>query len=119
MCYCARRALLDVKALEELFVETTLALLLSLPVRSVKTQLAHWYTQKTKRSLTTAVLRALVPKTITVPQAKLCTTVVQPGISYQTLQDSFAVLLLLTSGKRSQTGVRSQREARGPDPNLR
>ena len=72
------------KALEELFVETTLDLLPSLPVRSAKMQLAHWYTQKSKRSRTTAVLRAIVPKTITVPQAK---RLVQLGISYQTLQD--------------------------------
>ena len=53
--------------------------------RSAKTQLVHCCTQKTKRSLTTAILiRALVQKTITAPQAK---RLVQLGISYQTLQD--------------------------------
>ena len=100
----------DVKALEELFVGTTLDLLSSLPVLSAKMQFAHCYTQKTKHSLTTAVLRPLVPKTVTVPQANLlvqlgittavlralvpktvtvtqANLLVQLCISYQTLQD--------------------------------
>ena len=66
--YYARRAFPDVKVLEELFVEATLALLSSLPVRLAKTHLAHWYIHP--EILTTAVLRALVPKTTTVTQAK-------------------------------------------------
>ena len=41
--YSERRAFPDVKALEELFVETTLALLSSLPVRLAKTHRAYWY----------------------------------------------------------------------------
>ena len=48
------RALPDVKALEELFAEMTLDLL-SLPVRSVRMQLTHWYTQKYSSKITTEV----------------------------------------------------------------
>ena len=120
MHYYARSAILDVKALKELFVETTLDLILSLPVQSAKMQLAHWYTQKTKHSLTTVVLRALVPKTITVPQAK---RLVQLCISYQTLQDiRCASSIDIDFGKAladRNTKPTSPREARGLDPNLR
>ena len=95
----------------------TLALLSSLPVRSAKTP--HWYTQKTKCSLNTAALRARVPKTTTVTQAK---RLVQPGISYQILQDircssstdaDFSKVLADRSTKPIL------RETRGPDPNRR
>ena len=97
-----RRPFPDMKALEN--VETTMALLSSLPVRSAKTQLAHWYTQKTKCSLTTAVLRALVQKTTTVTRAE---RLVQLGTD--TLGDPLYIPLLTpTSAKRSQTGLRSR-----------
>ena len=108
------------KALEELFVETTLDLLSSLPIQSAKTQLAHWYTQKTKRSLTMSVLRVLVLKTVTVPQAK---RLVHLGISYQTLQNiCYASSTDADFGKAlagRNTKSTSPREACGPNPNLR
>ena len=118
MYYYARRALPDVKALEELFVETTLELLSSLPVWSAKTQLSHWYTQKTKRSLTMAVLRALLPKTI-----KPSYLLVQLDISYQTLQDIRCASSTNADFEKAladrSTNLTSPREARGPDLNLR
>ena len=97
-----------------------LDLLSSLPVRSAKMQLAHWYTQKTKRSLTTALFRMLVPKTITVSQAKL---LVQLDISYRTLQDIRCASSTdsdfgKTLAGRSTKPI-SPREACGPNSNLR
>ena len=85
---------------------------------SAKTQLAHWYTEKTKHSLTTAVLRALVPKTTTVPQAK---RLVQLGISYQTLEDIRCTSCTDANfGKSTRRRTKpSLRETCGPDPNLR
>ena len=82
MRYYAYHALPDVK---ELFIETTLDLLLSLYTHLVSENVARTLIHPEKCSLTTVVLiRALVPKTITAPQAK---RLVQLGISYQTLQD--------------------------------
>ena len=107
------------KALEEVFVQTTLALLLSLPVQSEKMQLAHWYTQKTKCNLTTEVLRVLVLKTTAVTQTK---QLVQLGISYQTLQDirctsSTDADFSKALADRSTKPI--SRETCGADPNLR
>ena len=83
---------------------------------SAKMQLAHTgiYTQKTKCSLTTAVLQALVPKAITVPQAK---RLVQLDISYQTLQD-------IRCASYTDANSLADKDMKpispcGPDPNLR
>ena len=80
--YYARRAFPDVKVLEELFVEATLALLSSLPVRLAKTHLAHWYTQKTLPRRYSERLYRRLPLSL-----KPSDFIAQLGISYQTLQD--------------------------------
>ena len=68
----ARCTLPDMEAAEELFIKRALVdIPLSLHDLLVKTELEHLYThKKNKRSSTTAVLQAFVPKTITAPQAK-------------------------------------------------
>ena len=120
--YYARRAFPDVKALEELFVETTLALLPCLPVRLAKTHLAHWYTQKTKCSLTTAVY---TPSACTEDhhchssQATI-NIIVQLGISYQILQDiRCAASTDADFGKALADSSTKPISSRGPDPSLR
>ena len=75
--------------------------------------------KKTKLSLATAVLRALVPKPTTVTQAK---RLVQLGINYHTLQDIRCNSSTNTNfGKAlaDRTTKPISRETHGPDPNLR